>query len=84
MKNNINNEIVLCSNKIHEKIDDNDQNNINDNEEIDKEKRYINQMNEIKASYYCFDCNKPYCSDCICLLMKIIIMNIIMSILYLI
>ena len=67
MKNNIDNEIVLCSNKIHEKIDDNDQNNTNDNEEIDKEKKYNNQMNEIKASYYCLDCNKPYCSDCICL-----------------
>ena len=71
LQNNIDKQIVLCSNKIHQEIDDcdkkNNDNNNND-KEIDKEKKYINKMNEIKASYYCFDCNKPYCSDCICLI----------------
>ena len=75
IKNNIDNVIILCSNKIHEKKE-NEENNINnENETIndkknkskDKENIYNEDINEIKADYYCFDCNKPFCSDCLCL-----------------
>ena len=61
--NNINNSIILCSNKIHElneKIED------KENDFTDKD-NYIDKLNEIKAEYYCLNCNKPFCSDCICL-----------------
>ena len=59
--NNLNNSIILCSNKIHEINEKKEDNDSNDNE------KYIDKLNEIKADYYCLDCNKPYCSDCICL-----------------
>ena len=78
IKNNIDNVIILCSNKIHEKkeseeneenIINNENENINDNENKSKDKENIckEDYNETKADYYCFDCKKPYCSDCICL-----------------
>ena len=72
IKANLDKVFVLCSNKIHEKNnEDAKSNDINNNEEKiikeDKEKKEVNNTNEIKASYYCFDCHRPYCSDCICL-----------------
>ena len=72
LNNNKNNVIVVCANKIHEENDEEnkDKDNINDdisnNKNKDKETKITN-LNEIKADYYCFDCNKPYCSDCICI-----------------
>ena len=80
LKNNINKVIIKCSNKIHEKIEEkgekgekdekgNKDNSKKDeiNEIKDIENKDIDNFNDIKADYYCFNCKKPFCSDCICL-----------------
>ena len=80
IQNNLYKIIIICSNKIHEiNVEENniENNNINNNEngkeennidsEKDKENKYNKKLNEIKADYYCFDCKKPFCSDCICI-----------------
>lgn len=74
IKNNIEKVTILCSNPIHEKNDEeNKPNNINfkENDIVDNEKnkenKYDDNLDKIKADYYCFDCNKPFCSDCICI-----------------
>ena len=73
IKNNIDKIIVLCSNKIHEKNEDENNIDNNDNDKEDKEKdkdeekKCYEKLDDIKADYYCFDCKKPFCSDCICI-----------------
>ena len=78
IKNNIDKIIVLCSNKIHEKneLEKNSENTNNNNDKEDnkravKDKDEGNEcyenLEEIQADYYCFDCKKPFCSDCICI-----------------
>lgn len=59
IKKNIEKTIILCSNPIHVKKDD-EKKNIDENKNNE-------EIDEIEADYYCFDCKKPFCSDCICI-----------------
>ena len=83
--NNTDKEIILCSNKIHEKPDDEKEekeekeekgeiniiksnNIIEEKEDIENDdKKYFIKSNKVEADYYCFNCKKPFCSDCICI-----------------
>jgi len=89
IKNNVDKEIILCSNKIHEKSDDEEEEkeekvkkekeekekininksvNIIEEEKIeDDDKKYFIKSHKVEADYYCFNCKKPFCSDCICI-----------------
>ena len=66
IKDNINRNVILCSEEIHKnkKEDKFFIFNINNIENINEE-GYINKNNEMKATYFCMDCLKPFCSDCI-------------------
>ena len=89
IKNNTDKEIILCSNKIHEKSDDEKEEkeekeekkekekdkiniiksiNIIEDENIeDDDKKYFVKSHKVEADYFCFNCKKPFCSDCICI-----------------
>ena len=81
IKNNKDKEIILCSNKIHEKSDDENEekgeeekinimksiNIIEEKKKEDDDKKYFIKSNKVEADYYCYDCKKPFCSDCICI-----------------
>ena len=63
IKNNMDKSIILCSEKIHE------QNHKKENSDIFKnnlKKEYsFDAHNQIKAVYFCMECQRPFCSDCI-------------------
>ena len=93
IKNNTDKEIILCSNKIHEKSDDEKEekeekeekkekekekekeeiniiksiNFIEDENIEDDDKKYFVKSHKVEADYFCFNCKKPFCSDCICI-----------------
>ena len=62
IKNNIDEIIILFSNKVNEKneneinIDNNDNEKEDKNKDKDEEKRCYEKLDDIKADYYCFDC----------------------------
>ena len=63
IKDNMNKSIIICSEKIHEqnhKKEDNDFFKLNFKEEYS-----FDTYNQMKAVYFCMECQRPFCSDCI-------------------
>jgi hypothetical protein len=63
IKNNMDKNVILCTEKIHEqnhKMEGNDIFNPNLKEEFN-----IYNNNQMKAVYFCMECQRPFCSDCI-------------------
>jgi len=63
IKDNMNKNIIICSEKIHEqnhKKEDNDFFKLNFKEEYS-----FDTYNQMKAVYFCMECQRPFCSDCI-------------------
>ena len=59
----MNKSIILCSEKIHEK---NQKKEVNDIFNLNKkEDNNFNRNNPKKAVYFCMECQRPFCSDCI-------------------
>ena len=69
IKNNRDKIIVLCSNKIHKKKEEGKhiENNSKDITNNDKGEKIIDNGIDRDKEYYCFDCNNPIGSDCICI-----------------
>ena len=59
INNNIKNNIIYCSEKIHDEKDG----DFEFKEEINKYK--FKKKNVMKAIYFCMECQRPFCSDCI-------------------
>ena len=67
IKNNMNKNIVLCSEKIHEQNHKKEKNDIlclsiKDEYSFDSSNH---NHNHAKAIYFCMECQRPFCSDCI-------------------
>jgi len=67
IKNNMNKNIILCSEKIHEQNYKREKNDIlclsiKDEYSFDSSNH---NHNHTKAFYFCMECQRPFCSDCI-------------------
>ena len=63
IKYNMDKNVILCTEKIHE------QNHKGEGEDIlnsnVKEENNFYNNNQMKAVYFCMECHRPFCSDCI-------------------
>ena len=63
IKNNMDKNFILCSEKIHEQNYKKERNDIL-KQDIKEEYNFCCN-NQMKAVYFCMECQKPFCSDCI-------------------
>ena len=63
IKNNMDKNVILCSEKIHEQNYKKERNDIL-NSDVKEEYNFYSS-NLTKAFYFCIECQRPFCSDCI-------------------
>ena len=63
IKNNMDKNFILCSEKIHEQNYKKERNDIL-KQDIKEEYNFCCN-NQMKAVYFCMECQRPFCSDCI-------------------
>ena len=63
IKNNMDKNFILCSEKIHEQNYKKERNDIL-KQDVKEEYNFCCN-NQMKAVYFCMECQRPFCSDCI-------------------